>query len=275
MGMFTGKKGVILGVANDHSLAWAIAEYLHKEGAELAFNHLPDKGERNRNERRIRQLAEPLPARLIAPCDVSSDSDIEGFFSRVHETMGTIDFLVHSVAFAQIDDLRCRTLDCSRDGFKLAMDISCYSLLATARAAEKLMPNGGAMLTLSYFGGEKVIAGYNMMGLCKAALEMAVRYSAFELGPKKIRMNAVSAGPVRTLAASAVGDFREMLNLYSAVSPMGRNITPDEVATSAAFLLSSMAGGITGEVLHVDCGYSIMGGPGHALERLAAGKEEA
>ena len=266
MGMFTGKKGVILGVANDHSLAWHIAKFLHAEGAELGFNHLPDKGERNRNERRIRQLAEPIGAKLILPCDVTSDEDIQHFFNCAEEAFGNIDFVVHSIAFANVDDIRCATLDCSREGFKMAMDISCYSLIATTRAAARIMNDGGSVLALSYYGGEKVIPGYNMMGICKSALEMSIRYLAYDLGERSIRVNGISAGPVRTLAASAVGDFREMMSLYEAVSPLRRNVTGDEVGKSAGYLLGDMSSGTTGEILHVDCGYHAMGGFGAALK---------
>lgn len=272
MGLFTGKKGIIMGVANDHSLAWAIAQALHREGAEIGFNHLPDKEGRNRMERRLRNLAEPIGSKLIAPCDVSDDAQIKDFFAKAREIYGTIDFFVHSIAFAPLDDIRGRTLDCTRDGFKLGMDISCYSFIATAKAASEMMNPGGSMLAMSYFGGEKVVGGYNMMGVCKAALDMAIRYAAFDLGPKGIRVNGLSAGPVRTLAASAVGELHEMMKLYEAVSPMGRNITPEEVGNAGAYLLSGMSSATTGEIHHVDCGYHVMGSPGHALERLGIEK---
>ncbi len=268
MGLFTGKKGVVMGVANDHSLAWAIARALHREGAEIGFNHLPDKEGRNRMEKRLRTLAEPIGSKLMAACDVTDDAQIKDFFGKVREIYGTIDFFVHSIAFAPLDDIRGRTLDCTREGFRIGMDISVYSFLATARAAAELMPNGGSMLAMSYFGGEKVVGGYNMMGVCKAALDMAIRYAAFDLGPKNVRVNGLSAGPVRTLAASAVGEFQEMMKLYDAVSPMGRNITPEEVGNAAAYLLSGMSSATTGEIHHVDCGYHVMGSPGHAMERL-------
>jgi len=270
MGLFSGKKGVIMGVANDHSIAAAIAQHLDKEGAELAFNHLPDKDDRKKMERRVRKVTDSLNTKLIMPCDVASDEDIKNFFGAVREVFGTIDFFVHSIAFADVEDIRKPTVECSRAGFKLAMDISCYSMIATGREAAALMPNGGAMIGMSYYGGEKVVAGYNMMGVCKAALDSAIKYMAFDLGEKKIRVNGLSAGPLRTLAASAVGDFQGMLSLYASISPLGRNITPAEVAQSAAFLLSDMSTATTGEILHVDSGYSIMGNPGRAVEKFKA-----
>jgi enoyl-[acyl-carrier protein] reductase I len=268
MGLFDGKKGIVMGVANDYSIAAAIANYLHAEGADLGFNHLPDKDDRKRMERRVRQVAEPLGAKLIMPCDVSKDDDVKTFFAKVKEVYGTIDFLLHSIAFAPIEDIRCPTVQASRNGFQIAMDISVYSLIAVTRAAAELMPSGGAVVTMTYFGGEKVVSGYNLMGVCKAALDCTVRYLAFDLGPKKIRVNAISAGPMKTLAASAVGDFDDMLTLHSAVSPLGRNVEPAELGKAAAYLLSDMSAAITGEIHHVDCGFSTMGGPGRAVEKL-------
>jgi enoyl-[acyl-carrier protein] reductase I len=273
MGLFTGKRGVIIGVANDHSLAWAVAEALYREGAEIAFSHLPDREGRNRNEMRIRKLADPHGAKLIAPLDAGDDNQIEVFFSKVEEAFGTIDFVVHSIAFGNTDDIKGPTIDCSRDGFKLAMDISCYSLIAIARSAAKIMNSGGSVLGMTYYGGEKVVDGYNMMGICKAALDMSIKYLAFDLGEKNIRMNGLSAGPVRTLAASAVGDFRQMMNLYEAVSPLGRNITTEEVGNAAAWLLSNWSSATTGEILHVDGGYNIMGSPGRAVEKWGIPQE--
>jgi enoyl-[acyl-carrier protein] reductase I len=271
MKMFEGKKGVVMGVVNDHSIGWGISALLHREGADLGFSHLPDKEGRDRMERRVRKLTDPLGVKLVYPCDVTRDDDIRGFFGAVRETFGTIDFFVHSIAFAPIDDIRCPTISCSRGGFLNAMDISVYSFLATAKAASEVMNPGGSILTMSYFGGERVVAGYNMMGLCKAALECAVRYAAYDLGPRGIRVNALSAGPVRTLAASAVGDFDNMMTLYAAASPLGRNITMDEVANSAAYLLGPMSTATTGEVHHVDSGYNIMGSPGRAVEKFRNG----
>jgi enoyl-[acyl-carrier protein] reductase I len=267
MGMFSGKKGLVLGVANDFSIAWAITRKLLDEGAELGFTHLPGE----KMERRVRKLAEPIGARLLVPCDVQKDEDVARAFDQAGETFGALDFVLHSIAFAPIDDLKCGFVDCSREGFKTAMDVSVYSLVVVARHAAKVMPGGGSILTLTYFGGERVVPGYNMMGVCKAALDASVKYLAYDLGPRKIRVNAVSAGPVKTLAASAVGDFDDLAALYVAVSPMGRNITREEVGAGGMFLLSDLASGITGEILHVDCGYNVMGSPGRAIEAAKAG----
>ena len=267
---FAGKRGIVMGVVNDHSLAWAISHFIHEQGAELGFSHLPDKEGRDRMERRVRKLTDPIGSKLVFPCDVSKDEDIKKFFEAVAATYGKIDFIIHSIAFAPLDDIRCPTLMASRAGFQVAMDISVYSMIAIARAAAEVMNDGGAMLTLTYFGGERVVAGYNLMGVCKAALDSAVKYLAYDLGPRGIRVNALSAGPVRTLAASAVGDFDEMMKLYAAVSPLGRNITMAEVAHSAAFLVSPLSTATTGEIFHVDSGYNIMGSPGRAVEKLGS-----
>lgn len=263
MGLFTGKKGVVLGVANDFSIAWAVTRKLLDEGAEVGFTHLPG----DKMERRVRKLAEPVGAKLITPCDVQKDEDIARVFREAGEVYGKLDFVLHSIAFAPLEDLKCSFVNASRDGFKTAMEISAYSLAAVSREAAKVMPDGGSILTLTYYGGEKVVPGYNMMGVCKAALDASVKYLAYDLGPKNIRVNAVSAGPVKTLAASAVGDFDDLSGLYDAVSPMQRNITRDEVGSSGMFLLSDLASGITGEIMHVDCGYNVMGSPGRALEK--------
>jgi enoyl-[acyl-carrier protein] reductase I len=267
MGLFTGKKGLVLGVANDFSIAWAIARKLLDEGAELGFTHLPG----DKMERRVRRLAEPVGAKLIVPCDVQNDENVARTFDQAKQTYGALDFVLHSIAFAPIEDLKCAFVDCSREGFKTAMDISVYSLAIVARNATRVMPEGGAILTLTYFGGERVVPGYNMMGVCKAALDASVKYLAYDLGPKKVRVNAVSAGPVKTLAASAVGEFDELAGLYIAVSPMQRNITREEVGSAGMFLLSNLASGITGEIMHVDCGYSVMGSPGRAIETAKSG----
>jgi enoyl-[acyl-carrier protein] reductase I len=268
MGLFDGKKGLILGVANDYSIAWAISQKLLAEGAELGFTHLPGE----KMERRVRKLADPVGAKLITPCDVQKDDDVARVFREARETYGSLDFVLHSIAFAPIDDIKRPFVDASREGFKTAMDVSVYSLAVVARNAAESMPGGGAIVTLTYFGGERVVAGYNLMGVCKAALDMSVRYLAYDLGPRKVRVNALSAGPVKTLAASAVGDADKLAGLYEAVSPMGRNVTREEVGAAGMFLLSDLASGITGEVLHVDCGYNVMGSPGRAIEAARAGK---
>ncbi|MDG3004414.1 enoyl-ACP reductase FabI [Paludisphaera mucosa] len=263
MGLFTGKKGVVLGVANDFSIAWAVTRKLLDEGAEVGFTHLPG----DKMERRVRKLAEPIGAKLIASCDVQKDEDIARVFEQAGETYGKLDFVLHSIAFAPLDDIKCAFVDASREGFKTAMEISAYSLAAVSRYASKVMPDGGSILTLTYYGGEKVVPGYNMMGVCKAALDASVKYLAYDLGPKNIRVNAVSAGPVKTLAASAVGDFDDLSGLYDAVAPMQRNITREEVGAAGMFMLSDLSSGITGEILHVDCGYNVMGSPGRALAK--------
>jgi enoyl-[acyl-carrier protein] reductase I len=267
MGMFAGKKGMVLGVANDFSIAWAITRKLLDEGAEIGFTHLPGE----KMERRVRKLVEPIGAKLLVPCDVQKDEDVARTFDQAGQTFGSLDFVLHSIAFAPLNDIKCSYVDCSREGFKTAMDVSVYSLVAVARQAAKVMPEGGAVLTMTYFGGERVVPGYNLMGVCKAALDASVKYLAHDLGPRKIRVNAVSAGPVKTLAASAVGDFDDLAGLYVAVSPMGRNITREEVGASGMFLLSDLASGITGEILHVDCGYNVMGSPGRAIKAAKAG----
>jgi enoyl-[acyl-carrier protein] reductase I len=262
MGLFTGKKGIVFGIANERSIAWAITEALHAEGAEMGFTHLPDKDPaRPKNENKVRKLVDPIGAKFVIPCDVTKDEDIDAAFNKVRETFGTIDFVVHSVASAYPADLTGPVYNCSRDGFKFAMDVSCYSLISMTGRAKPLLNKGGSILSLTYLGGERVIPGYNLMGLCKSALESAVEYMASELGPDGIRVNALSAGPVKTIAASGVGDFKKMMTLYETFSPLRRNIDEAEVGKSAMFLLSDYASGITGETLHVDCGYHIMGAP--------------
>ena len=267
MGLFDGKKGLILGVVNDYSIAWAISLKLLAEGADLGFTHLPG----DKMERRVRKLADPVGAKLVTPCDVQKDEDVAGAFAKARETYGSLDFVLHSIAFAPTDDIKKPFVQASREGFKTAMDVSVYSLALVSRHAAESMPNGGSIVTLTYFGGERVVAGYNLMGVCKAALDMSVRYLAYDLGPKKIRVNGLSAGPVKTLSASAVGDAEKLAGLYEAVSPMGRNITREEVGSAGMFLLSDLASGITGEIMHVDCGYNVMGSPGRAIEAAKAG----
>jgi len=271
MGMFDGKKGLILGVANDRSIAWAIAQVIMKEGGICGFNHLPDKPdyERQRNRRRVTTLTDPYKdqARFVLPLDVQKDDDIAAFMRQTKEQFGQIDFLLHSIAFATLDDLKKDTIACSRDGFKLAMEISAYSLLAVVNAARDLFTSQSAVLTLTYFGGERIVPGYNVMGICKAALDACMKYAAFELGPRGVRVNALSAGPLKTLASSAVG-AKGMEELYANVAPMGRNVTHDEVGRIGAFLLSPMSDGITAEIVHVDAGYNAMGSPGRLLDQL-------
>jgi len=255
MGMFAGKTGLVMGVANDHSIAWAMSQALYAEGAELAFTHLPGPS----SERRISRLVEPHGPKLVLPCDVQRDEDIGRVFDAVRETYGRLDFLIHSIAFAPPQELRKPYLETSRAAWHLAMDISVYSLVACCRAAAPLMTAGGAIVTLTYFGGEKVFPGYNLMGVCKAALEHSVRYLAWDLGRKKIRINAISAGPVRTLSSAGISDFDQMQEHAARKACLGRNVLPDELGAAGLYLLSHLSGGVTGETIHVDCGYSIIG----------------
>jgi enoyl-[acyl-carrier protein] reductase I len=257
MSTLAGKKAVILGLANDRSIAWGIAQALHAAGVELAFNYLGES-----LERRVRPLAESLGASIIEPCDVSSDEQIASFFSKVKETWGGIDILIHSVAFANKTDLAGRFVETTRDGFRLALDVSAYSLVATAREAEKLMDpaKGGTVITLTYYGSEKVMPGYNVMGVAKAALEASVRYLAHDLGPKKIRVHAISAGPIKTLAAAGgISNFRDFLGQIEQRAPLHENVSPEDVGALAAFLCQDGARHMTGNVLYVDSGFNIMG----------------
>jgi enoyl-[acyl-carrier protein] reductase I len=274
MGLFDGKKGVVLGVANDNSIAWAVAKFLMDEGAQCGFSHLPDRAddERQRNRRRVSQITDTYPnhAKFLVPMDVCKDEDIQAVMKTAGDTFGKLDFVVHSIAYAGMDDLKRDTIDTSREGFKTAMEISAFSLLAVAREARPYMNNPGSIVTMTYFGGEKAVPGYNVMGICKAALDSCVKYLAFDLGPQGVRVNAVSAGPVRTLAGRAAG-VDDMLSLYEKMAPMQRNITHEEVGRSAAFLLSDLSNGITGEILHVDAGYNVMGSPGRLLDGVKLG----
>jgi len=272
MSLFDGKKGLILGVANDHSIAWAIAKEIMAGGGLCGFTHLPDRpdDERQRNRRRVAMLTDAEPnAKFLLPLDVSQDEQIRAVVKHAAGEFGKLDFLLHSIAYASMDDLKRDTVETSRDGFKMAMEISAYSLIAVANAAKDVMSPRASILTMTYFGGERAVPGYNVMGICKAALDASVRYLAYDLGPRGIRVNALSAGPVRTLAGRGAG-VEDMLGLYEKMAPLGRNITHDEVGRSGSFLLSDMSDGITGEILHVDCGYNIMGSPGRLLDEHKA-----
>ena len=253
-GIMAGKRGVIMGVANDKSIAWGIAKQLHAQGAELAFTYAGEA-----LYKRITPLAESINSPLVVECDVADDAAIEAAFEKVANTFGKIDFIVHAIAFADKDELRGRFSNTSRANFALSMDVSCFSFIAAAKAAMPMMNSGGTMLTLSYYGAEKVVPNYNVMGVAKAALETSVRYLAADLGADNIRVNAISAGPIRTLAASGIGDFKKMLTWYADNAPMGRNVTADEVGNNALYLLSELSAGVTGEVIHVDSGYHVMG----------------
>lgn len=272
MGLFDGKKGLILGVANDRSIAWAIAKEIMEQGGECGFTHLPDKPEdaKQKNRRRVTKCTDSYDAaKFVIPLDVTNDEGIEAVMKTAADTFGKIDFMLHSIAFATLDDLRGDTIATSREGFKLAMEISAYSLLAVCNAAKDIMNEGASILTMTYFGGEKCVPGYNVMGICKAALDASMHYAAFDLGPRGIRVNALSAGPLKTLASSAVG-AKGMESLYEHMSPLGRNITHEEVGRTGAFLLSPMSDGITGELMHIDAGYNMMGSPGRLLDKIAA-----
>jgi enoyl-[acyl-carrier protein] reductase I len=256
MGLMTGKKGVVLGVANDYSLAWYIAEMLHKEGAEIAFNHLPGE----KMERRVRKLAEPLGSKLILPCDVSKDEDVEQFIGKVTETYDQIDFLVHAIAFANRDCLTNRFWETRREDFKQAMDISVYSFISVCQKAFNAFREGASVLTLSYLGAAKFVPGYNVMGVCKAALESSVRYMAADLGDlRRVRVNAISAGPCRTLSSAGIGGFDKILDHYPTKTPLRRNIESSEVGKSALYMLSDLSSGVTGEIHYVDAGYNMVG----------------
>lgn len=245
----------VFGVANDHSIAWAIARRFHAAGAELALTY-PNEA----IEKRVRPLAESIGADCVLPCDVSSDGEIEAVFTTLRERWGELDAVVHSLAFAGRDELKGRFVDTTRQGFHVALDISAYSLVAMARCAEPLLaPRRGAIVTMSYLGAERVIPHYNVMGIAKAALEASVRYLAWDLGAAGVRVNAVSAGPIRTLSAAGIAGFKTMLHHHEEHAPLRRNVTAEEVAEAAFYLCSPAASGISGEVLHVDGGYSVMG----------------
>jgi enoyl-[acyl-carrier protein] reductase I len=253
-GILAGKRGLVLGIANSRSIAWGIAKAAREAGAELAFTY---QGESL--EKRVRPLAQELGAKIVGDCDVTDTAALNAVFKEIERIWGNLDFVVHCVAFSDKDQLTGRYIDTTTENFVNSLVVSCYSFTAVAQRAEKLMQNGGAMLTLTYYGAEKWMPHYNVMGLAKAALESSVRYLAADLGEQNIRVNAISAGPIKTLASSGVGDFRYILKWNEYNSPLRRTVTIEEVGESAAFLLSPMARGITGEILHVDAGYHIVG----------------
>jgi enoyl-[acyl-carrier protein] reductase I len=253
-GLMKGRRGLIMGLANDKSIAWGIAKALADQGAELAFSY---QGEALK--RRVEPLAAQLGSDLLAECDVSDEASIDALFATIAERWDGIDFLIHAIGFSDKDQLRGRYADTTRDNFLMTMDISVYSFTAVARRAAAMMPPGGAMLTLTYYGAERVMPHYNVMGVAKAALEASVRYLAEDLGKDGIRVNAISAGPIKTLAASGIGDFRYILKWNELNSPLRRNVSQDEVGKSALYLLSDLSSGVTGETHHVDSGYHIVG----------------
>ena len=253
----TGKRALITGIANNRSIAWGIAQQLHAAGAKLAITYLPD--DRDKIKGKVEKLTAPLTPELMLPCNVSSDEQIDGVFKAIADHWGGLDILVHCLAFVKKEELSGDFTTVSRDGFSLAMDISSYSLVALCKAAKPLMGDGSSVITLSYLGGVRVVPNYNMAGITKAALEMNVRYLANELGPQGVRVNAISAGPIRTLASAAIGDFHSMLNMVEQKAPLRRNVTQTEVGNTAAFLCSDLASGITGQIIYVDSGFSILG----------------
>ncbi|AQS57463.1 enoyl-ACP reductase FabI [Novibacillus thermophilus] len=254
--MLSGKRMVVMGVANHRSIAWAIAKALHKAGADLAFTYLSE-----REEKKLKELTKDanIDNALYIPCDVTKDDQVEAAFRKIKETWGTVHGLAHCIAHAKTDDLKGDYIDTSRDGYALAQDISSYSLVAVTRAVRPLMTEGGSVITMTYMGAERVIPNYNVMGIAKSALETSVRYLAYDVGEENIRVNAISAGPVRTLAAKGVKDFNQMTHIVAERAPLKRAVDVEEIANAALFLLSDLATGITGEVLHVDGGYNIMG----------------
>lgn len=269
MGLLTGKKALIFGVANDRSIAWGIAKALHEEGCELAFTYLGEA-----LERRLRPLAESVGCKFLYPCDASKDYQIEALYNEVRRRWGKFDYLIHSIAFADKNEMSpdFEFHNTSRSGFQLAMDVSAYSLVAVTRPALPLLNPGASILTLTYHGSQKVVANYNVMGVAKAALEATVRYLAYDLGTKGIRVNAISAGPIKTLAAAGIGNFRSMLKASSDITPLGRNVTQDEVGKAALFLCLPWSSAVTGEILYVDGGSNIVG---HGVKRKVEGSEDA
>jgi enoyl-[acyl-carrier protein] reductase I len=252
--LMQGKRGLVMGVANDRSLAWGIAAACAAPGAELAFTYQGDA-----LGKRVRPLADSVGSTMVLPCDVGDDAAIDAAFNKIQSEWGSLDFLVHAIGFADKQFLRGRYVDTPREAFLQALDISCFSFTAVCRRAAALMPNGGSLLTLSYLGAEKVVPHYNVMGVAKAALEASVRYLAADLGASGIRVNAISAGPVKTLAASGIGDFRYILRWNQLNAPMERNVTVEDVGGAGLYLLSGLSSGVTGEVHHVDCGYHTVG----------------
>ena len=253
-GLMAGKRGLIMGVANSRSIAWGIAQACARHGAELAFTYQGDA-----IKKRVEPLAAEIGAKLVVPCDVTDMASVDATFAAIEKAWGKLDFVVHAIAFSDKDELTGRYVDTSADNFTKTMFISCYSFTAIAQRAEKLMTDGGSLLTLTYYGAEKWMPHYNVMGVAKAALEASVRYMAADLGPKNIRVNAISAGPIKTLAASGSGDFRYILKWNEYNSPLRRTVTTEEVGDSGFYLLSDLSRGVTGEILHVDSGYHIVG----------------
>jgi enoyl-[acyl-carrier protein] reductase I len=249
-----GKKGLIMGVANDRSIAWGIAQAVHAQGAEVAFTY---QGEAL--EKRVRPLAESIGSDILLPCDVADEASIDSVFEALKEKWGKIDFLVHAIGYSDKEELRGRYADTSLQNFLMSMHISVYSFTSVARRASAMMPDGGSLLTLTYYGAERVMPHYNVMGVCKSALEASVRYLAVDLGGQNIRVNALSAGPIKTLAASGIGDFRYILKWNQYNSPLKRNVTLEDIGGAGLYLLSNLGSGVSGETHHVDCGFHVVG----------------
>jgi len=253
--LMAGKKGLIMGVANDRSIAWSIAKAAHEQGAELAFTFQGDA-----LEKRVRPLADSVDSSIVLPCDVSDESSIDAVFDTLREKWGKLDFVVHAIGFSDKEELKGRYVDATTlDNFLRTMHISVFSFTSIARRAQAMMPDGGSLLTLSYYGAERVMPHYNVMGVAKSALEASVRYLAMDLGGQNIRVNALSAGPIKTLAASGIGDFRYILKWNQYNSPLKRNVTLEDIGGSGLYLLSDLSSGVTGETHHVDCGYHVVG----------------
>jgi enoyl-[acyl-carrier protein] reductase I len=252
--LMKGKRGLIMGVANERSIAWGIAQALHAQGAELAFTYL---GETFR--KRVAPLVEPVRPAALMDCDVTDQASLDAAFGQLKDRWPTLDFVVHAIAFSDKEQLKGRYVDTTPENFAATLNVSCYSFTAVAQRAEKMMPDGGSLVTLTYYGAEKVMPHYNVMGVAKAALEASVRYMAEDLGKRAIRVNAISAGPIKTLAASGIGDFRYILKWNELNAPLRRTVTTEEVGNTALFLLSDLGRAVTGEVIHVDCGYHIVG----------------
>jgi enoyl-[acyl-carrier protein] reductase I len=253
-GLMKGKRGLVMGVANQHSIAWGIAQALHEAGAELAFSYQGDLF-----KKRVVPLVEPLKPAALIDCDVTSQGSIDAAFAELGKLWDSLDFVVHAIAFSDKDQLKGRYVDTTAENFRMTMDISCYSFTAVAQRAEKMMPNGGSLVTLTYLGAERNMPHYNVMGVAKAALEASVRYMAEDLGKKQIRVNSISAGPIKTLAFAGIADSRYILKWNEYNSPLRRTVTQAEVGNSALFLLSDLGSAVTGENLHVDAGYHVVG----------------
>jgi enoyl-[acyl-carrier protein] reductase I len=268
-GLMKGKRGLIMGVANERSIAWGVAQSLHEAGAELAFTYQGDAF-----RKRVLPLVEPMKPAAVLDCDVTNQGSLDAVFAELGRIWETLDFVVHAIAFSDKEQLKGRYVDTTPDNFRMTMDISCFSFTAIAQRAEKMMTNGGSMVTLTYYGAEKVMPHYNVMGVAKAALEASVRYMAEDLGKKQIRVNSISAGPIRTLAASGIGDFRYILKWNEYNSPLRRTVTIGEVGSAALFLLSDMGKAVTGECLHVDAGYHVVGMKAEDAPDISVAKAE-